>query len=191
MDFVLQSLFYPLSVSIQPFGCCLSGHIQVHLTLCLIYCSDLFCPVHLYLYCSMNLINLLFSWLMGFYCQQFIYLCIGRLPHFLFSKRTHFIAKSVQCMSRAVRERSEWFCWLTSRKNWHDAHTAPIAISSEAVWATVFLSSLEQSRIGAQFTASAVILPQISFPCQELRFTKSNGLEKCWRSGYCGTDVNQ
>jgi len=43
--------------------------------------------------------------------------------------------------SGAVRDRSKWFCWLTSRENSHDARTAPITISSEAVSATVFPAS--------------------------------------------------
>jgi hypothetical protein len=45
--------------------------------------------------------------------------------------------------SSALRDRSEWFCWLTSRENWHNAQTAPITISSKTVLAAVFRSSLE------------------------------------------------
>jgi len=50
--------------------------------------------------------------------------------------------------SSAVRDWSELFYWLTRRESCHNGHTAPIAISSEAVSTAVFLSSLEHSRIG-------------------------------------------
>jgi len=75
----------------------------------------------------------------------------------LFFMSTHFCASS-----SAVRDRFEWFCWLTSRENSHNACTAPNTISSKAVSAGVLLSSLEQSRIGAQFTASDLIMPRIA-----------------------------
>jgi len=93
--------------------------------------------------------------------------------------------------SSAVRDRSGWFCWLTSRENSHNARTAPITISSEAVSAGVYLSFLEQSKIGVHFTASVLNMPQISLPYQELLFIESNCLEMYWRPGYYGTDVNR
>jgi hypothetical protein len=64
-------------------------------------------------------------------------------------------------------------------------------MSSEAFSTTVFPSYLQQSRIGAQFTASVLIIPQISLPCQVPHLDESNGLEKCWRLEYRGTDVNR
>ena len=111
----------------------------------------------------------------------------------IFSSRNapFFLYNRFSALSSAVRDRSEWLCWLTSRENSHDAHTAPITISSEAVSATAFPSSLEQSRIGAQFTASVLIMPRISFPFQELLFSEWNGIEKRWRPGYHGTHVNR
>jgi hypothetical protein len=50
---------------------------------------------------------------------------------------------------------------------------------------------LEQSRIGVQYTASVLIMPRITSPCQELLFIELNGYGKCWRCGYRGTDVYQ
>jgi len=93
--------------------------------------------------------------------------------------------------SSAVRDRSEWFCWLTSRKNSRNARTAPITISSAAVSAGAFQSYLEQSRIAGQFTASVLILHWISLPCQELLLIESNGIDKCWRLWYRASDVNR
>jgi len=90
--------------------------------------------------------------------------------------------------SSVARDRSEWFRWLTSRENSHNAHTAPILNSSEAVSTAVFQACWQQSRIGAQFTASVLIMPQLSFPGQELIFNESNGVKKRWRPGYRGTD---
>jgi len=98
----------------------------------------------------------------------------------------HFSASST-----AARVRSEWFRWLTSRENSHNARSAPITISSEAVSTPVFPASWEQSRIGAQFTASGLIMPRISFPCQDPLFIESNGSEKHQTPGYRRTDVNQ
>ena len=92
--------------------------------------------------------------------------------------------------SHAVRDRSEWFCWLTSRENSHNACTAPITISSQAVSTGVILSSLERSRIVAQFSTSVVIMPGISVPCQERLSIESNASEKHWGPGYDGTDLN-
>jgi len=105
-------------------------------------------------------------------------------------KAPFFLYNRFSASSSAARVRSEWFCWLTSRENSHNARTAPITISSEADSAAVFLASWEQSRIGAQFTASVLIMPRISFPCQELLVIESNGLEKRLRPRYRGTDVN-
>ena len=106
-------------------------------------------------------------------------------------KASIFLKNRFSASSSAVRDRSEWFCWLTWRENSHNAHTAPITISSEAVSAIVFPPSWEQSRIEAQFTASVRIMPRISFHCQEPHFIESSGLEKCWSPGYRGTDVNR
>ena len=64
-------------------------------------------------------------------------------------------------------------------------------MSSEADSAALIPTSLEQTRIGVQFTASVQIILRIYFPCQVPLFKESNGLEKCWRPGYCGTDVNR
>jgi hypothetical protein len=49
----------PLPISIWPYGCRLSGSIQVHLTLQLFSCSNLFCPVQLNLHYSTDFMNLL------------------------------------------------------------------------------------------------------------------------------------
>jgi len=107
--------------------------------------------------------------------------CSRIAPFFLYTR--------LSSSSSAVRDTSQWFCWLTSRENSHKAHPAPITISSEAVSAAVFLSSLEQSRIGAKFNASVLIMSQIVFPRQEVLFIESNGLKKRWRPGYRGTNV--
>jgi len=64
----------------------------------------------------------------------------------------------------ALRDRSQWFCWLTSRESSHNARTAPSTISSEAAYTAVFQSSLEQTVMWAQFTDSVLIIPWISFP---------------------------
>jgi len=93
--------------------------------------------------------------------------------------------------SCASRDRSERCCWLRSREDWHIIHTASITIWSEAFCPAVFPPSLEQSRIGAKFTASVLIIPRISLPCQVHLCNESMGSEKCWRPGYCGTDVNR
>jgi hypothetical protein len=65
-----------------------------------------------------------------------------------------------------------------------------MTISSEAVSAGDFLSSLE-SRFGAKFTPRILIMPRISLPSQKMLFFELNGLEKRWRPGYRGTDVNR
>jgi len=128
---------------------------------------------------------------MGFRCQLFIPFGLHRLRHFVISKAILCLAKSLQCIVRAVGDNSEWCSWLTIRENSHNARTAPITSSSEAVSTAVFLSSLEPSRFGAQFTASVLIMPWIPLPCQELLFIESNGLEKRCRHGYRGTNANR
>jgi len=70
----------------------------------------------------------------------------------------------------AVRDRSEGFCWLSSRENSHSVCTAHITGSSDAVTNAVFLTSSELSWIGVQFNASVLLMPWIWFPCQELLF---------------------
>ena len=118
-------------------------------------------------------------------------LAFADLDIFCCRKAPFFLWNRFSASSSAVRDRSEWFGWLTSRGNSHNAHTAPITILSEGVSATVFSTSLEQSRMGAQFPASDLIMPRISFPCHELLFIKSNSLERFWRPRYRGTDVNR
>jgi len=102
-----------------------------------------------------------------------------------------FMETQFSASSSTVRDRSELFCWLTIRENSHNARTPPITISSEAVSAAVFPSSSKQSRIGAQSTDNVLIMPQICLPCQQLLFIESNSVEKPWRPGSRGTDVNQ
>jgi len=102
----------------------------------------------------------------------------------------YFLCNCFCASSSAARDRSEWFCWLTSWENSHNTRIAPITILTEAVSTALFPASWEQARIGAQFTTSGLIMPRISFPCQEQLFIESNGLEKSWRPGYRGTDVN-
>jgi len=102
-----------------------------------------------------------------------------------------FLWNPFRVSSSAARDRSEWFCWLTRGENSHNACTAPITISSEAVSAALFPAFWERSWIGAQCTASVLIMPQISFPWQEPLFIESNGFERRWRPGYRGTDVNR
>jgi len=91
----------------------------------------------------------------------------------------------------AVRDRSEWFCGLTSGEKIHYACIAPITIASEADSAADFQSSLEKSRIRAQFTSSLLMMPRISSPCQELLVIESNDLGNHCRGEYHGTDVNR
>jgi hypothetical protein len=109
--------------------------------------------------------------------------CSVNAPFFLLNR---FIASF-----SAVRNRSEWFCWLTSREKSHHARTAPITISSEAVSVNLFPSALRLSTIGAYFTVSDLIMPRISLPCPGLHFTEWNGVEKCWRPRHRGIDVNR
>ena len=97
----------------------------------------------------------------------------------------HFTASST-----SARNWSKWFCSLTSTENSHNARTTSFARSSEAVTATDYPASSEQSTSGAEFTASVLFMLRISFPSQELLFIKSDGVEKHWRPGYWGTDVN-
>jgi len=101
-----------------------------------------------------------------------------------------FWQNPLSASSSALRDRSERFCSPTSRENSHDACTAPVTIASEAALAAVSPSSLEQTRIGMQFTECALIIQQVSLPCHAMLFNESNGLGKCWRPGYHGTDVN-
>jgi len=81
-------------------------------------------------------------------------------------KLCFFWCNPLSALSIAVMDRSEWVSRLTSRENSHNARPAPTAISSEAVSAAAFLSSLEQTRIGAQLTASVLIISLILLPCQ-------------------------
>jgi len=96
---------------------------------------------------------------------------------FCTQKALFFLQNRFSASSSAVRDRSEWFCWLTSVENVHDSRTAPITISSEAASIAVFLSLLELSRIDVQCTAGILILPLITFRCQEMLVNESNGLE--------------
>jgi len=63
-------------------------------------------------------------------------------------------------------------------------------ISWKAVYDTVFQSSLEQITSEAQFTASVLIIPQISLLCQVPLFNESHGVAMCWRPGDRVTYVN-
>jgi len=118
-------------------------------------------------------------------------LAIADFNIFWSSKAPFFLWNRFSALSRAVRGSAEWFCWLTSGKNSHNAHTAPITISSEAVSTLDFPASWELSSIVVQFTASVLLMLLICFPCQESLFIKSNGLEKRWRPRYGGTDVKR
>lgn len=93
-------------------------------------------------------------------------------------------------LSGALRDRSKWLCWLTSRDNVHGGCTATITISSEDFYGAVFPSCLEQTWIGAKFASSVLIIPQICSPCLVTYFNESNGSGKCWSPGHCGTDAN-
>jgi len=137
----------------------------------------------LWIVCSHHLWDSLANWFATLAFAVFGIFC-SRKALFLLKNRF-----SASCS--AVRDRLEWFCWLTSRENSHNTRTSPITISSEAISATVFPPSWEQSRIGAQFTASVLIMPQMSFPCQEPLLIESNGVEKRWKPGYRGTNVNR
>jgi hypothetical protein len=90
-----------------------------------------------------------------------------------------------------VSDREVRLYWLTCREDSPNACTAPITMSAEAVSSAVFLSCLEQSHNGVQFTASVLIMCWISTLCSELLVAKFNGLHKHWRCGYSGTNVNQ
>jgi len=50
---------------------------------------------------------------------------------------------SIVASSSALKDRSEWVCWLTRSENSHEDHTAPITIASEALSTTAFLLSLQ------------------------------------------------
>jgi len=113
---------------------------------------------------------------------DFDIVCTRNIPFFCQSR--------LSALSGVLRDRFEWFCWLTSRENSPNARTAPIAISLEAVSTAVFPSSLAQTRIGAQFTASVLMIRQIFLTCGVPVFKESAGFGKCWRPGYRGTDVN-
>ena len=152
--------------------------------------SNLFNRVELHLHCSMDFINCLFSQLMRFCCPQFIRFCHQRRQHCLFSKSTLCFVTLLQCIIRFCKGYIKCFCWFTGGENSQNARTAPIPIPSMAVSPAVFPSSGEQSRIGAQFTASVLMMPLMSFPCQKPLFNEWNGLGKYWRPGYHGTDVN-
>jgi len=64
-------------------------------------------------------------------------------------------------------------------------------MSSEAFSSADFLVSVEQTSIGVHFIASVLIIPRIPSPCQLPLFNEWNGLEKCRRLDYFGTNVNQ
>jgi len=127
---------------------------------------------------------------MAFPWQLIIPIRLCRYRQFLFLKSPFICRNCFSTTSSALRDRLEWLCWLTSREKSHNTHTAPITMSSEAVSATLFPSTLEQTSSGVQSAESILIMPQISCPYQLTLFGELNGLEKCWRAGYCGTNVN-
>ena len=49
---------------------------------------------------------------------------------FCFRNAPFGLQNCFSALSSAVRDRSEWFCWLTSRENSHNARTTQITISS-------------------------------------------------------------
>ena len=106
-------------------------------------------------------------------------------------KASFCLLNRISTLSSAVRNWSEWFCWLTSRENSPNARSVPITIFSEAVTVGVLPSSYEQSGIGTQLTDSVLNMRRICLPYQELLFIESNDLEKRWRPRYRGTDVNR
>jgi hypothetical protein len=77
----------------------------------------------------------------------------GKMPLFRWNR--------FSASSSALRDRFEWFCWLTSSENSHNARTAPITNSSEADSAAAFQSHVKQTGIEAQFTASVPIIRRI------------------------------
>ena len=66
-----------------------------------------------------------------------------------------------------------------------------MTISLEAFSAAVLPTSLVQTTIRAQFTASVLMILLFSLHCLVPHFNESDGLEKCWRPAYRGTDVNR
>jgi len=65
--------------------------------------------------------------------------------HIFYSRKVPFVWQNpFSALCSAVRDRSKWFCWLTSWENEHNDRTAPITISSEDVSAAVFWLSLEE-----------------------------------------------
>jgi len=114
---------------------------------------------------------------------NFDIVCLWKLPIFIMNHSSP--------TSGASTDISVWFSWQTHEENSQNARTALITISSEAVSTAVFPSSLDQTRIGVQFTASVLTILHVSIPCQVPLFNESNGLEKHWRPGYGGTNVNQ
>ena len=137
----------------------------------------------LWIFCSCNWWDSVANWSSTLAVADFDIFCSRKVP---FIRGNHFSASS-----SSLRARSEWFRCLTIRQNSHNAHTTPITISMEAVSTEAFRSSLEQSRIGAQFTASVRIIPQISLHFDVPLHNEWNGLGKCWRAGYHGTNVNR
>jgi len=191
MNFVPQSLNCPLPITIWPFGCHLMGSIQAHLILHLFWCCKLCNPIQLNLHCSTDIMNLFFSNWYDSLANTSSTLAFADFNIFWTGKAPFLFENRFSASFSAVRHRSEWFCWLTSRESSYNAQAASITMLSDAVSTAVFPPSWEQSGTWKQFTASVLMVPQILFPCQEPYFDESNGLEKCWRPWCHGTDVNR
>jgi hypothetical protein len=104
-------------------------HPQLHL----FGCCNHFSPIHWNLQSSMDFINLLFSYLMGFCSQQFIQYVLCRLRHCLCLDCPLLVVNRFSESTSTVRLRSEWLCWLTSRQNSPCARTAPVTIASAVI----------------------------------------------------------
>jgi len=95
-----------------------------------------------------------------------------------------------RALSSTLRDKSKWVCWLTGRENEDNSCTASNTIASEAISATDFPSSLEQSGNVAKCTASVFTMCRISIPNWELLRNKFIRWDKCCKPWYRGSDVN-
>jgi len=152
--------------------------------------SYLFSHVDQDLHCSTNLLHLLFSHLMGVSSNCSFSLAIAHCDIFCVWHAPCIWKHCLSTWSRALRDRSERFCWLTSREYPLNASTATITSSLAAVSATRFVSSSELTRNGVKVTPCVLIPPRMYWLCQVQLFNESNGSVKFSKPGYHETCVN-
>jgi len=98
MYFIRELLFYLQSISNKTILCCLLGSAEAHLKLPILCSSNLSSPIDQNINCSSDCMNYLVLQLMGFCCLLFIYSGLRRFQHFLVSKNTFVLVKSLQCI---------------------------------------------------------------------------------------------